>query len=152
MLVARKNIARLADELRHRKRKIVFSNGVFDILHRGHVEYLAKAKSLGDVLIVGLNSDASVRRLKGKTRPVQSQRDRAAILSALRSVDFVVMFGEDRPDRLIEQVKPDVLVKGADYKLSEIAGAGFVKSHGGSVRRLRLVPGRSTSRLLKKLK
>ena len=152
MLVARKNIARLADELRHRKLRIVFTNGVFDILHRGHIEYLAKARSFGDVLIVGLNSDASVRRLKGKSRPIQNQRDRAAILSALRSVDYVVMFGEDRPDRLIEQVKPDVLAKGADYKLSEIAGAGFVRSHGGSVRRLRLVPGRSTSRLLKKLK
>jgi len=152
MLVARKNIARLADELRHRKLRIVFTNGVFDILHRGHIEYLAKARSFGDVLIVGLNSDASVRRLKGKSRPIQNQRDRATILSALRSVDYVVMFGEDRPDRLIEQVKPDVLAKGADYKLSEIAGAGFVRSHGGSVRRLRLVPGRSTSRLLKKLK
>jgi glycerol-3-phosphate cytidylyltransferase len=152
MLMARKNIARLADELRHRRLKVVFTNGVFDILHRGHVEYLANAKSLGDVLIVGLNSDASVRRIKGKTRPIQSQRDRAAILSALRSVDYVVMFGEDRPDRLIEQIRPDVLVKGADYKLSEIAGARFVKSLGGSVCRLKLVPGRSTSRLLKKLK
>lgn len=150
--MARKDITRLADGLRRRKLKIVFTNGVFDILHRGHVEYLAKAKSLGDVLMVGLNSDASVRRLKGKTRPIQNQRDRAAILSALRSVDYVVMFGEDRPDRLIEQVKPDVLVKGADYKLSDIAGAGFVKSYGGSVRRMRLVPGKSTSRLLKELR
>jgi rfaE bifunctional protein nucleotidyltransferase chain/domain len=152
MLVPRKDILRLADRLRRRRLRIVFTNGVFDVLHRGHVEYLAKAKSLGDVLIVGLNSDASVRRLKGKSRPIQSQRDRAAILSALRSVDYVVMFGEDRPDRLIEQVKPDVLVKGADYRLSEIAGAGFVRSYGGKVRRLRLMPGRSTSRLLKKLK
>jgi len=151
MLVARKNIMRLADRLRRRNLKVVFTNGVFDILHRGHVEYLAKAKALGDVLIVGLNSDASVRRLKGKSRPVQNQRDRAAILSALRSVDYVVMFGEDRPDRLIEQVRPDVLVKGADYRLSEIAGAGFVKAYGGTVRRLRLTPGRSTSRLLKRL-
>lgn len=151
ILVARKKITRLADGLRRRKFKVVFTNGVFDILHRGHVEYLERAKSLGDVLIVGLNSDASVRRLKGKARPIQSQRDRATILSALRSVDFVVMFGEDRPDRLIEQVKPDVLVKGADYKLSEIAGAEFVRSYGGRVHRLRLVSGRSTSRLLKKL-
>ena len=151
MLVARKNIMGLADRLRRRNLKVVFTNGVFDILHRGHVEYLAKAKALGDVLIVGLNSDASVRRLKGKSRPVQNQRDRAAILSALRSVDYVVMFGEDRPDRLIEQVRPDVLVKGADYRLSEIAGASFVKACGGTVRRLRLTPGRSTSRLLKRL-
>lgn len=152
MLVSRKNITRLADGLRRRNLRIVFTNGVFDILHRGHVEYLAKAKSLGDVLVVGLNSDASAHRLKGRGRPVQNQRDRAVILSALRSVDYVVMFGEDRPDRLIGQIKPDLLVKGADYKTSEIAGAEFVKSYGGKVRRIGLTPSRSTSRLLRKLK
>ena len=152
MLVARQNIARLTDRLRRRKLRIVFTNGVFDIIHRGHVDYLTKAKAMGDVLVVGLNSDASVRRIKGKTRPIQNQNDRAHILSALRAVDYVVLFGEDRPDRLIEQVRPDILVKGADYKLSEIAGARFVKSRGGKVRRLRLLPGRSTSSLLKRLK
>ncbi|MEW5794916.1 MAG: D-glycero-beta-D-manno-heptose 1-phosphate adenylyltransferase [Candidatus Zixiibacteriota bacterium] len=151
MLVPRNKIAALADRLRRKGKKLVFTNGVFDILHRGHVEYLAKAKSCGDVLIVGLNSDTSVRRLKGSARPVQSQRDRAAILLALKSVDYVVVFHEDRPDRLIEQVRPDVLVKGADYRLSEIAGAAFVKAYGGKVSRIGLTPGRSTSRLLKKL-
>jgi rfaE bifunctional protein nucleotidyltransferase chain/domain len=151
MLVARKDITRLADGLRRRKLRIVFTNGVFDILHRGHVQYLGQAKTFGDVLVVGLNSDQSVRRLKGRGRPVQSQRDRAEILLGLKAVDFVVVFGEDRPDRLIEQIRPDVLVKGADYKLSEIAGAEFVRSYGGRVRRIRLVPGRSTSSIIRKV-
>ncbi len=151
MLIARKDAVNLARRLRRHRRKIVFTNGVFDILHRGHVDYLARARAYGDVLIVGLNNDKSVRRLKGKTRPLQSQRDRAAILSALRSVDYVVFFGEDTPDKLIRQIRPEVLVKGADYKTAEIVGAEFVKSYGGTVRRVRLTRGRSSSRLLGKL-
>ena len=151
MFVARKDVMALSTRLRRRGKKIVFTNGVFDVLHRGHVNYLAKAASFGDVLIVGLNSDQSVRRIKGKSRPLQSQRDRAEILLALRAVDFVVIFGEDTPYKLIRQIKPDVLVKGADYKLSEIVGAEFVRSYGGRGRRIRLTPGRSTSRLLRKL-
>ena len=150
-LVPRKDITTLSTRLRRRGKKIVFTNGVFDVLHRGHISYLTKAASFGDVLIVGLNSNQSVRRIKGKSRPLQSQRDRAEILLALRAVDFVVIFGEDTPDKLIRQVKPDVLVKGADYKLSEIVGAEFVRSYGGRVRRIRLTPGRSTSRLLRKI-
>jgi len=150
-LIPRKDITALSTRLRRRGNKIVFTNGVFDVLHRGHISYLAKAASYGDVLIVGLNSDQSVRRIKGKSRPFQSQRDRAEILLALRAVGFVVIFGEDTPDKLIRQIKPDVLVKGADYKLSEIVGAEFVRSYGGRVRRIRLTPGRSTSRLLRKL-
>lgn len=150
-IISRKSIGALVKRLKRRGKKIVFTNGVFDIIHRGHVEYLAKAKSFGDILIVGLNSDASVRRLKGKSRPVQPQTDRAIILLALESVDYVVFFGEDRPDKLIEAVKPDVLVKGADYKLSEIAGASFVKSRGGQVKRVKLTPGRATSKILKRL-
>ncbi len=150
-LISRSKIAALAARLKRSGRRIVFTNGVFDILHRGHVEYLAKAKSLGDVLIVGLNSDASVRRIKGSTRPLQRQSDRAVILLALESVDYVVVFGEDTPDKLIRQIKPDILVKGADYKISEIVGADFVRSYGSSVRRIRLTPGRSTSRLVGKV-
>lgn len=138
--------------LKRSRKKLVFTNGVFDILHRGHVEYLTKAKSFGDVLIVGVNSDASVRRLKGAERPVQKLADRAAILMALEAVDYVIPFSEDTPAKLIEKVRPDVLVKGADYKLSEIVGADFVHSYGGRVRRVRLTPGRSSSALLKKLK
>lgn len=129
----------------------MFTNGVFDILHRGHVTYLDKAKSMGDVLVVGLNSDASTRRLKGNSRPYQSQRDRAVILLALEAVDLVVVFSEDTPERLIQQVKPDVLVKGADYKINEIVGADFVKGYGGKVARVRLTEGRSTSGIMKKI-
>ena len=150
-VVAKSRIRSLAVRLRRSGRRIVFTNGVFDILHRGHVDYLSQAKRLGDILIVGLNTDASVRRLKGKSRPVQSQRDRAAVLLALRSVDFVVLFSEDTPAKLIEQVRPDVLVKGADYKLTEIVGSELVRSYGGRVKRIRLTPGRSTSALVKKM-
>ena len=148
MLIARKDAAALGKRLRRRGRKIVFTNGVFDILHRGHVSYLAKARSYGDCLIVGLNSDRSVRRLKGPDRPLQTQRDRAAILLALESVDYVVLFGEDTPARLIEEIVPHVLVKGADYKPAEIVGSDFVRSQGGVVKRVRLTPGRSSSRLI----
>ncbi len=134
------------------RKKVVFTNGVFDILHRGHVQYLTKAKSLGDVLIVGLNTDASVRRLKGESRPVQNQRDRAVILCSLRMVDHVVLFSEDTPEELIRKVRPDVLVKGADYKVEEIVGADFVRSYGGKVRRIRLTPGRSTTSIIRAAK
>ena len=150
-LIPRKDITALAQRLRRGRKKIVFTNGVFDILHRGHISYLTKARSFGDCLIVGLNSDLSVRRLKGKSRPLQPQRDRAAILLALRVVDYVVIFGEETPDKLIKQIKPDVLVKGADYKVSEIVGAEFVKSIGGRVCRVRLSSGRSSSKLIRKL-
>ena len=145
------NISQISSILKkHQKNNdtIVFTNGVFDILHRGHVEYLAKAKKLGDVLIVGLNSDTSVRKLKGKGRPLQKQNDRAVILLALKAVDYVVIFGEDTPDKLIKMVKPDILVKGADYKISEIVGADFVKSYGGVVKRIKLTRGRSTSSIV----
>lgn len=151
-LINRSDIPRLIRSLKRKHQKVVFTNGVFDIIHRGHVEYLAKAKSFGDVLIVGLNTDASTRRLKGKGRPINSQLDRAIVLLALRSVDYVIMFGEDTPQKLIEQVKPDVLVKGADYKIPEIVGAEFVKSHGGVVKRVKLTKGRSTSNTIKKIR
>ncbi len=150
-IIHRADIVSFVRKLHRQHKTVVFTNGVFDILHRGHVEYLAKAKKHGDILIVGVNSDASVRRLKGKSRPIQSQRDRAVILLALKSVDYVVFFGEDRPDRLIETVRPDVLVKGADYKISEIAGADFVRSYGGKVKRISLTRGRSSSHLIAKL-
>lgn len=150
-LITRADIARLTARLRRAGKKIVFTNGVFDILHRGHVEYLGKAKSFGDVLIVGLNGDASVRRIKGRRRPLQNQKDRAIILLALHAVDYVVLFSEDTPDKLIRQVRPDVLVKGADYKISEIVGADFVRSYGGIVRRVKLTKGSSTSTIIRKL-
>ena len=133
------------------KKKIVFTNGCFDILHKGHVSYLRRARKFGDVLIVGLNSDASVRRIKGPGRPVNNQRDRAAILSELRCVDRVILFREDTPEGLIRKLRPDVLVKGADWKGSAIAGAEFVRSYGGKVRLIPFVKGFSTTGLLKKI-
>ena len=108
--------------LRMQNRKVVFTNGCFDILHKGHVVYLEKAKRLGDVLVVGLNTDASVRRLKGESRPINPQEARAAVMAALESVDYVVMFDEDTPADLIRDVMPDVLVKGGDYKIEDIVG------------------------------
>jgi len=151
-LIAYSRIGQVAAGLRASGRRIVFTNGVFDILHRGHVEYLAKARTFGDALIVGVNSDASVRRLKGPTRPIQKQVDRAIILLALAAVDYVVIFGADTPDRLIRRIRPDVLVKGADWKVGEIVGADFVQSYGGKVRRVRLVAGRSTTRIIARSK
>ena len=150
-LVSRANLTRLIASLRRAGKRIVFTNGVFDILHRGHVDYLSRARAFGDILFVGLNTDASVRRFKGSARPLQKQADRAAILLALKAVDYVVFFGEDTPDRLIRLVKPDVLVKGADYMISEIVGAEFVKSCGGEVKRVRLTKGRSSTALIRKL-
>ncbi|MGA9115458.1 MAG: D-glycero-beta-D-manno-heptose 1-phosphate adenylyltransferase, partial [Bacteroidota bacterium] len=137
--------------LRKRGRTVVFTNGTFDILHRGHVEYLERARRLGDVLIVGLNTDASIRRIKGKGRPVNGGKDRAVVLAALRSVDYVCFFGEDTPARLIGELQPDVLVKGADWKPRRIVGREAVEAAGGKVRRIPLTPGRSTSRLIARI-
>jgi rfaE bifunctional protein nucleotidyltransferase chain/domain len=150
-LVARKDIKRLHKRLRKAGKKIVFTNGVFDIIHMGHIHYLSKARAMGDVLIIGLNSDNSVRKFKGPKRPINKQSDRAGVLSAFEFVDHIVYFSEETPDRLIRQIKPDVLVKGADYKISEIVGADFVKSYGGVVRRIKMLPGRSTSGVLKRI-
>lgn len=150
--VPRTRVAALCKRLRYSGRRVVFTNGVFDILHRGHVEYLARAKKLGDILIVGLNSDASVRRLKGPQRPIQPQTDRAVILLALKAVDYVVLFGEDTPAKLIAQVRPHVLAKGADYQYSEIVGAEIVRSYGGKVSRIPLTRDRSTTAIVSKMK
>lgn len=131
---------------------IVFTNGCFDILHAGHVTYLEKAKQLGDILVVGVNSNSSVKRLKGPDRPVNSEKDRLKIISALRAVDYAVLFSEDTPLELICQVRPDILVKGADWKKDQIAGAKEVESWGGKVKQIPLVPGRSTTTILEKMK
>jgi len=151
-LIARKDIAALCTGLRRRGKKIVFTNGVFDIIHMGHVSYLRKARSLGDVLVIGLNTDASVKRIKGPTRPINKQADRAGVLGALEMVDYIVLFSEETPARLIELVRPHILVKGADYKIREIVGAEFVKSYGGAVKRIPLLSGRSTSQIISKWK
>ena len=151
-IVSRQAISRIANRARKVKKRIVFTNGVFDILHRGHVQYLTKARTFGDLLIVGLNTDASVKRIKGPSRPIQPEKDRAYILSSLRCVDYVVLFGEETPEKLIQLVKPDVLVKGSDYKIADIVGSDFVKSYGGKTRRVKLVSGRSSSKIIAKLK
>ena len=130
---------------------IVFTNGVYDLLHRGHAEYLAEARALGDRLVVGVNGDASVRRLKGPTRPIVPQADRACLVAALACVDLVVIFDDDTPLRLIEAVQPDVLVKGADWAETDIVGGDFVKGRGGRVERIRLREGISTSTLVKRI-
>ena len=138
--------AKLA-QARQAGQKIVFTNGCFDILHAGHVSVLEFARAKGDVLVVGLNSDDSVRRLKGPTRPVNKQADRALVLAALESVSYVCVFNEDTPYRLIKAVRPDVLVKGGDYKPSEIVGREFA----GKVVRFALLKGRSTTGIIKKV-
>ena len=132
-------------------KKVVFSNGCFDILHAGHVEYLAAARELGDALIIGLNSDASVRRLKGPNRPVCCEADRAAVLSALQVVDGVTLFNEDTPEELIGTLLPDILVKGSDWAVEQIAGAKAVIEGGGSVLTLPLLEGRSTTGIIEKI-
>ena len=133
-------------------KKIVFTNGVFDLMHLGHVDYLSKAKDCGDILIVGMNSDASVKMLnKGDTRPLQDQQSRAMVLASLSFVDFVVIFDEETPYDLIKAVQPDVLVKGADYKVEQIAGHDIVLDRGGEVRLIELVSGYSTTAIEKKI-
>jgi len=133
-------------------KRIVFTNGCFDILHAGHIHYLEGAKRLGDVLIVGLNSDRSTRKLKGRGRPINSEADRARVLSALTCVDRVTIFDELTPLELIRAVRPHILVKGADWPLHSIAGRREVQSWGGKVRRLGLLKGRSTSKILSRVK
>lgn len=140
-------LARLAEQP---DESVAFTNGCFDILHRGHVEYLVFARSLADVLVVGINSDESVRRLKGLDRPVNSQEDRALVLSALEAVDFVTVFGEDTPLELILAIRPDILIKGADYTLDQVVGAAEVTEAGGRVVLAPLVPGKSTSDLIRR--
>ena len=151
-IIESENIKKELSELKKKSKKIVFTNGCFDIIHAGHISYLNEAKALGDILIVGLNSDKSVRRLKGADRPVVNERDRAYILANLKPVDYVVIFDEDTPYELIKEIKPDVLVKGADYKGKSIAGSDIVKSSGGETVLINFIEGKSTSEIIKKIK
>lgn len=140
-------VARLG---RPRSERVVFTNGCFDVLHRGHVEYLESARRLGDLLVVGLNTDDSVRRLKGPSRPVNPEDDRAYVLAGLAAVDYVTFFAEDTPRDLIVSLLPDVLVKGGDYRKEEIVGGAEVEAAGGEVVVAPLVPGRSTTAILQR--
>lgn len=143
---------RLIELVKNRSNKtIVFTNGCFDILHPGHITYLNEAKQLGDLLVIGLNSDSSVKRLKGADRPVNNERDRAFMLENLKSVDAVQVFGEDTPYELIKSLKPDVLVKGGDWKVEQIVGHDIVRSYGGKVMSLSFQDGYSTTNLIKEI-
>jgi D-beta-D-heptose 7-phosphate kinase/D-beta-D-heptose 1-phosphate adenosyltransferase len=150
--MTRAEAAAYAESHRTAGRRVVFTNGVFDLLHPGHVRYLRQARSLGDVLIVGLNGDASVRRNKGPDRPFNSQDERAEILSALESVDAVVVFDEDTPADIIKAVQPDILVKGADWGADAIVGRDTVEARGGQVVRIPVEQGFSTSAILQRIR
>jgi len=130
------------------KKKVVFTNGCFDIIHAGHIDYLNKAKALGDILIVGLNTDDSVKKIKGDKRPIINQDERAEIISNLKPVDYVVFFDEDTPAELINKLVPDILIKGADWKIDEIAGGETVIANGGEVKTIEFVNDQSTSQII----
>ena len=147
-----RTLARIVRQAHIRRRRVVFTNGCFDLLHPGHVALLERAKRLGDVLIVGLNSDRSVRALKGAGRPIIRQRDRALLLAALQSVDYVTIFNQPTPLALLKRLRPDVLVKGADWGAGCIIGRELVRARGGRVVRIPLVAGYSTSRLITRLR
>lgn len=152
MLINAKDIDAFAESLHNAGQKIVFTNGCFDILHAGHVRYLAAARKLGDCLILGLNTDASVRRLKGETRPINSELDRAEVVGALESVDYVVLFGEPTAEVLLRKIKPDIYAKGGDYTLDTLPEAITVQSYGGCVKFIDMVLGRSTTNIVDKIK
>ena len=152
-LVTKDKLKTLLEEWNSQNQKIVFTNGCFDILHRGHVEYLSHAKDLGDILILGLNTDASVKRLgKSPERPINSEDTRATILAGLECVDAIILFNEDTPYELIKFVQPDVLVKGNDYRAEDIVGYDVVTAKGGKVITIQLVDGFSTTKLIEKMK
>lgn len=152
MLISKDTLGKIVLEAKLQGKKIVFTNGCFDIIHSGHIYYLSEAKKYGDLLIIGLNTDDSVSRLKGPSRPINKQHDRATVLAALKLVDYVCFFDEDTPIELIKFLNPDVLVKGADYKEDEVVGSDFVKSQGGKVVLIPFVEGKSTTNIINKMK
>ncbi|GMU86783.1 MAG: glycerol-3-phosphate cytidylyltransferase [Ignavibacteriales bacterium] len=147
-LMSREEIKKIRYELKEAGKKVVFTNGVFDILHAGHVDYLVKARKFGDALILGLNSDASVTRIKGEKRPIVTQEERAFLLANLRAVDYVTLFEEDTPLELIRELVPDILVKGADWDVSKIAGKDIVEANGGEVKTIPFINFTSTSNII----
>ncbi|WP_266368420.1 D-glycero-beta-D-manno-heptose 1-phosphate adenylyltransferase [Tellurirhabdus rosea] len=151
-ILTRPEAVQQAEAWRAAGQRIVFTNGCFDIVHLGHIDYLEKARSLGDRLVLGLNTDASVSCIKGPLRPVVNEYARARLMAALEFVDAVVLFGEPTPLELIEAVRPHILVKGDDYSVENIVGADFVIQNGGSVQTVALVPGYSTTKLIEKIR
>jgi rfaE bifunctional protein nucleotidyltransferase chain/domain len=150
-VLMRNNLIEIRQQLKKTGKRVVFTNGCFDILHRGHVDYLSKARALGDILIVGVNTDASVKRLKGANRPIVQEDDRATVLAALAVVDYVCLFDEDTPYELIRALVPDILVKGADWSVSDIVGKDIVEAAGGTVHTIEFLPNRSTTNIIQKI-
>ncbi|MBF0375919.1 MAG: D-glycero-beta-D-manno-heptose 1-phosphate adenylyltransferase [Desulfamplus sp.] len=150
-IIDRSEIESVIKTGKEKQQRIVFTNGCFDILHAGHVTYLQESAKKGDILVVGLNSDISVKKIKGDKRPIVGELDRATVLSALECVDYVVIFNEPDPENLIKNIAPDVLVKGADWSEDTIIGADFVKQAGGRVERIELVPEISTSTIIERI-
>ena len=144
-------LKRITSRLKSQGKTIVFTNGCFDLLHYGHVKYLQEAKQKGDILVVAINSDASVRKIKGKKRPLVSENDRLRIIAALESVDYAILFKENTPLEIIKSLRPDILVKGADWNKNNIAGNDIVLTYGGKVDTIDLIKGRSTTNLIKKI-
>ena len=151
MLIDKEFGKQLVEILKSQNKKVVFTNGCFDILHVGHLRYLNEAKKQGDILIIGVNSDASVKRLKGESRPINNQFDRAEMLGGLKAVDYTIIFEEDTPEKLIEFLKPSIHVKGGDYKKEDLPETKIVESYGGEVRILSFVEGKSTTNIVKKI-
>ena len=150
-ILSKENLVKTVENLHKSGKRIVFTNGCFDIMHAGHVNYLSKARSLGDILVVGLNSDESIRAIKGGKRPIICQAQRAEVLASIEYVDYLCIFNKPDPLRLICSIKPDILVKGADWLEENIIGADFVKKNGGYVARIPLVPGISTTGIIQKI-
>ena len=151
-ILTKEELKPLLNVLKFHRKKIVFSNGCFDILHRGHIEYLSKAASLGNCMVIGLNTDDSVRRLKGENRPVQDETSRSQVMASLHFVDYVVLFDEDTPYELVKYLMPDMLVKGSVYTEDNIVGADIVKANGGTVETIDLVDGYSTTSVIERSK
>jgi len=151
VVLLRNDLTEICRQLKKAGKRVVFTNGCFDILHRGHVDYLSKARALGDVLIVGVNTDASVNRLKGANRPIVPEDDRGIVLAALGVVDYVCLFDEDTPYELIRALVPDILVKGADWSVGDIVGKDIVEAAGGTVHTIEFLPNRSTTNIIQKI-
>lgn len=151
-ILSQAKLGQIIKKLKIKNKKVVFTNGCFDILHYGHITYLKKAKSQGDILIIGVNSDSSVRKIKGRGRPINNQKARLAVLSGLKFIDYLVLFNESTPLNLIKQVKPNVLIKGADWQTKDIVGSELVRKSGGKVVRIPYVKGFSTTAIIEKIK
>ena len=151
-LIEKEKLDNIIKKLKSENKKIVFTNGCFDILHAGHVRYLKESKKFGDILIVGLNSDVSVKKIKGESRPINPEMDRAEVLAGLEAVSYIVLFDETSPVKLLEEIKPDIYTKGADYTVETLPEAKTVLSYGGKIEFIKFLEGRSTTKIIDKIK